>query len=398
MVKLAQRLKARNNNIYQGVKMELTILVGLGGIILGLALYHFRAQKLLLEHGILKEKLNLQDKAHRESQEHFEIKLKSLTQEIFEEKTKRFREDSLKGMELMLSPFKDKFSDFQKRVEEMHLTDTKDRLKLHAEIERIVLTGQKMSIETENLTRALKGDVKLQGNWGEMILEKLLEASGLRNGEEFILQGKDMGLKDEDGRTQQPDVIIKLPENKHLIVDSKVSLVAYERFVNDGEEQDLSHFLDSLYAHIKGLSGKNYQRLDKLQTPDYVMLFIPIEGAFMLAMQKDRELFNHAWDKNIMLVGPSTLLATLRTVASLWKQERQTKNAIEIAKQAGLLYDKFVGVSEDLDQMQGQIRKVGESFDLLRSRMLTGKGSLASRMENLKELGAKTTKSLQIES
>lgn len=369
----------------------------LGGIIVGLILYHLRVQKLLLEHAVLREKLDIQEKNHRESQEKLKFELKTLTQEIFEEKSKRFREDSLRGMELILNPFREKMTDFQKKVEEMHLTDTKDRLKLHAEIERIVLTGQKMSNETENLTRALKGDVKMQGNWGEMILEKLLEASGLRAGEEFILQGKDMGLKDEEGRTQQPDVIINLPENKHLIVDSKVSLVAYERYVNEMSEEDLSHFLDSLYAHIKGLSSKNYQRLEKLQTPDYVMLFIPIEGAFMLAMQKDRELFSHAWDKNIMLVGPSTLLATLRTVASLWKQERQTKNAIEIARQAGLLYDKFAGVADDLDHMQGQIRKVGESFEDLRSRMLTGKGSLASRMENLKELGAKTTKSLQVE-
>lgn len=369
----------------------------LGGIIVGLVLYHLKAQKILLEHAVLREKLDIQEKHHKESQEKLKLELKTLTQEIFEEKSKRFREDSLRGMELILNPFREKMTDFQKKVEEMHLTDTKDRLKLHAEIERIVLTGQKMTSETENLARALKGDVKMQGNWGEMILEKLLEASGLRAGEEFILQGKEMGLKDEEGRTQQPDVIINLPESKHLIIDSKVSLVAYERYVNEEAEEDLSHFLDSLYAHIKGLSSKNYHRLEKLQTPDYVMLFIPIEGAFMLAMQKDRELFSHAWDKNIMLVGPSTLLATLRTVASLWKQERQTKNAIEIARQAGLLYDKFAGVAEDLNQMQGQIRKVGESFDELRSRMLTGKGSLASRMENLKELGAKTSKSLQIE-
>lgn len=377
--------------------MVLTIVVGLGGIVLGLMIYHLRVQKLLLESAIIKEKLTIQEKAHKDSQLAFELKLKTLSQEIFEEKTKRFREDSLKGMELILSPFKEKMTDFQNKVEQMHLTDTKDRLRLHAEIERIVLTGQKMSVETENLTRALKGDVKVQGNWGEMILEKLLEASGLRNGEEFILQGKEMGLKDEEGRTQQPDVIINLPEKNHLIIDSKVSLVAYERFVNEESEEDLSAFLDSIYSHIKGLSGKNYQLLDKLHSPDYVMLFIPIEGAFMLAMQKDRELFNHAWGKNIMLVGPSTLLATLRTVASLWKQERQTKNALEMARQAGLLYDKFVGVAEDLDQMQGQIRKVGNSFDELRSRMLTGKGSLASRMETLKELGAKNSKNLQIE-
>ena len=377
--------------------MGVIILTAVGAFIAGLAVYHFRAQRMLLDHAILKEKFALQEKNHQESSEKLELRMKALSQEIFEEKSKRFREDSLRGMELILNPFKEKMSDFQKKVEEMHLTDTKDRIKLHAEIERIVMTGQHMTTQTENLTRALKGDVKMQGNWGEMILEKLLETSGLRNGEEFILQGKDMGLKDDEGRTQQPDVIIHLPENKHLIVDSKVSLVAYERYVNEHQEEDLSHFLDSIYAHIKGLSSKNYQRLDKLQSPDYVMLFVPIEGAFMLAMQKDRELFHHAWERNIMLVGPSTLLATLRTVASLWKQERQTKNAIEIARQAGMLYDKFVGVADDLDHMQGQIRKVGESFDELRSRMLTGKGSLASRMENLKELGAKATKSLEIE-
>ncbi len=373
------------------------ILAAIGGLILGLAIYHFRSQKMLLELGILKEKLSIQDKVHLEASEKLELRLKSLSQEIFEEKSKRFREDSLRGMELLLNPFKDKMTDFQRKVEEMHLTDTKDRIKLHSEIERIILTGQKMSSETENLTRALKGDVKMQGNWGEMILEKLLESSGLRAGEEFILQGKEMGLKDEEGRTQQPDVIINLPENKHLIVDSKVSLVAYERYVNEGQEEDLSHFLDSLYAHIKGLSSKNYHMLDKLSTPDYVMLFVPIEGAFMLAMQKDNELFSHAWEKNIMLVGPSTLLATLRTVASIWKQERQTKNAIEIARQAGLLYDKFVGVAEELDHMQGQIRKVGHSFDDLRSRILSGKGSLANRMENLKELGARASKALPVQ-
>jgi DNA recombination protein RmuC len=377
--------------------MVTAILAGLLGLLTGFALYHLRAQRLLIELAVLKEKILLQESAHVEAQEKLRLELKSLSQEIFEEKSKRFREDSLRGMELILNPFREKMSDFQRKVEEMHLSDTKERLKLQNEIERIVLTCQKMSLETENLTRALRGDVKVQGNWGEMILEKLLEASGLRAGEEFILQAKDMGLKDEEGRTQQPDVVIVLPENKHLIVDSKVSLVSYERYVTDEKEEDLSLFLDSIYSHIKSLSSKNYQRLDKLQSPDYVMLFIPIEGAFMLAMQKDREIFSHAWDKNIMLVGPSTLLATLRTVASLWKQERQTKNAIEIARQAGLLYDKFVGVAEDLDTMQTQIRKVGDAFSDLRSRMISGKGSVAARMESLKELGARASKSLSLE-
>lgn len=374
--------------------MEFIILALVGGLFLGWTFNHLRTQKIRLDFELLKEKYSLQEKFHVESSEKLEFRLKDISQQIFEEKSKRFREDSLRGMELMLNPFREKMTEFQRKVEEMHLMDTKDRLKLHSEIERIVMTGQKMSLETENLTRALKGDVKLQGNWGELILERVLEASGLREGEEFTLQGKDMKLKDEDGKHMMPDVIINLPDNKHLIVDSKVSLVAYERYVNDGSEEDLSSFLDSLYEHIKGLSKKSYHKLDKLVTPDYVMLFVPIEGAFTLGMQKDKELFNFAWERSIVIVSPSTLLATLRTVSSLWKQERQNKNAIEIARQAGALYDKFVGVAEDLDQMQSQIRKVGDSFDTLRGKMLTGKGSLASRMEGLKELGAKSSKQL----
>jgi DNA recombination protein RmuC len=364
------------------------------GLIVGFIIQHLRMQKMMMSHELLKERYALQEKHHTEGNQMLELRLKDISQQIFDEKSKRFREDSLRGMELMLNPFREKMTDFQKKVEEMHMVDARDRIKLSTEIERIVMTGQKMSLETENLTRALKGDVKLQGNWGEMILEKVLEASGLREGEEFTLQGKDMKLKDEEGKHQMPDVIINLPEGKHLIIDSKVSLVAYERYVNDGTEEDLSNFLDSLYEHIKGLSKKSYHKLEKIISPDYVMLFVPIEGAFTLSMQKDRELFNFAWERSIVIVSPSTLLATLRTVSSLWKQEKQNKNAIEIARQAGALYDKFHGVAEDLDQMQLQIRKVGDSFDNLKGKMLTGKGSLASRMENLKELGAKSSKSL----
>lgn len=376
--------------------MILTTLAFLGGALVGAALYHFRQQKFLLEYRLLQEKLDLQEKYHKESSANLELKLKELTHQIFQEKTKLFREDSLRGMELLLNPFREKMVEFSRKVEEMHVTETRDRIKLQAELERIVLTSQKMSVETENLTRALKGDVKVQGNWGELILERILEASGLRAGEEFILQGQNLKLKDEDGRHQMPDVIINLPEKKHIIVDSKVSLVAYERYVNGQNEEDLSAFLDSLYAHINGLSQKRYHNLEQLTSPDYVLLFVPLEGAFILAMQKDQELFTYAWERNIVLVGPSTLLATLRTVASLWKQERQTKNAMEIARQAGALYDKFVGVAQELDGIQLQLKRVDESFSSLRGKMLTGRGSVASRMESLRELGAKNTKKLDL--
>jgi DNA recombination protein RmuC len=375
----------------------MTIILICGAFLLGFCVAWVLQQKYRTEYRVLQEKYLLQEKFHQESSEKLKWELKQLTTEIFTEKSRTFREDSLKGMELMLNPFREKMSEFSRKVEEMHLTDTKDRLKLHAEISRIVEASAKMSQETENLTRALKGDVKLQGNWGEMILEKILESSGLRSGEEFIVQGKELKLKDDEGRHQMPDVIINLPDSKHLIVDAKVSLVAYERYINNQTDEDLGSFLDSLYAHIKGLSSKRYQHLEKIMTPDYVMLFVPLEGAFMLAMQKDKELFTHAWERNIVLVSPSTLLATLRTVASLWKQERQTKNAIEIARQAGALYDKFVGVTEDIESIRGQLRKVDDSFEGLRGKMITGKGSVASRMETLKELGAKTTKHLELE-
>lgn len=374
--------------------MAVTILVGVVSFLLGALVFYLRFQKVFLDNTLLKEKLSLQEKYRVEGEEKLELRLKELTREIIDDKSRRFREDSLKGMESILNPFREKMTDFQKKVEEMHLLETRDRLKLHAEIERIILSSEKMSIETENLTRALKGDVKVQGNWGELILERILEASGLRKGEEFTIQGKDMKLKDDEGRHAMPDVIINLPEGKHLIVDSKVSLVSYERYTTDQGEEDLSLFLDSLYAHIKGLSQKNYQGLEKLNSPDYVMLFIPIEGAFMLAMQKDKELFTYAWDHNIVLVGPSTLLATLRTISGLWKQERQTKNALEIARLAGNLYDKFVGVSQDFDQIDLQMKRLEDSFVHLKGKMITGRGSVASRMEQLRELGAKNTKTL----
>lgn len=365
-------------------------LIALLAFVFGFLLAALYFQRTRTENQVLRERLRLQD----ESRDLVKTELRNLTSEIITEKSRSFREDSLRGMELVLNPFRDKMNEFSRKVEEMHLTDTKDRIRLHTEIERLVEASARMGQETENLTRALKGDVKLQGNWGEMILEKILESSGLRAGEEFVVQGKELGLKDEEGRQQIPDVIIQLPEKKHLIIDSKVSLVSYERFVNQESDSELKLFLESLNAHIRGLSAKKYQHLEKVLTPDYVMLFIPLEGAFMLAMQKDKELFTRAWEKNIVLVGPSTLMATLRTVASLWKQERQTRNSLEIARQAGALYDKFVGVAEDFETIGVQLRKVDESFSSLKGKMLTGRGSVASRMENLRELGAKTSKEL----
>ncbi len=368
------------------VFMDVHIYSFLAGLSVGAVFYFWKSQKLQFEK-----------KLQEESARKLELQIKDISAQIIQEKTRHFREDSLKGMELLLNPFREKMTEFSRKMEEIHTTETRDRLKLQTELERIVLTGQKMSQETENLTRALRGDVKVQGNWGEMILEKVLEASGLRKGEEFTTQGEGMSLKGEDGRTQMPDVIINLPENKHLIIDSKVSLVSYERFIAEEDESHIKDFLSSINAHIKGLSEKNYQGLERLRSPDYVMLFIPLEGAFTLAMQKDRELFMRAWEKNIVLVSPTTLLATLRTVASLWKQERQSRNALEMANKAGAMYDKFVLVAQDLETLESQIRKVDDTVGNLKSKMLTGRGSVASRMEGLREMGAKATKQLKFD-
>lgn len=372
--------------------MEITLF--LLGLFIGLTFHFMQTQKLKVRLRVSEESHQFQMEEQRKQAELLEEKLSLLGAKIIDEKARLFQEESLKGLDLYLKPFREKLHEFESKVEEIHEKDLRDRIRLQTEIERLGEVSKLMGQETANLTKALKGDVKIQGNWGEMILERILESSGLRRGEEFILQGEGLALKNEEGRLQMPDAIIMLPEEKHLIIDAKVTLSSYERFVNEPNEEDLSLFLDSIYAHIKNLSSKNYHLLDKLITPDYVMLFIPIEGAFMLAMQKDQEIFEYAWDKNIVLVGPSTLLATLKTVSSLWRQQRQTKNSLEIARQAGALYDKFVGVANDLDQMDYQVGKLQESLVLMRSRMLDGKGSIASRMERLKDLGAKTSKSL----
>lgn len=367
------------------------------GLLVGIIFHFLRTQKLKVLLKVLEEKALFQQEEHEKQSQLLEDKLSLLSQKIVEEKSRMLQEESLKGLELYLKPFKEKLHEFESKVEEIHEKDLRDRIKLQTEIERLGEVSRMMGQETANLTKALKGDVKVQGNWGEMILERILESSGLRRGVEFILQGEGLALKNEEGRVQMPDAVIMLPEDKHLIIDAKVTLSSYERFVSEPNEEDLSLFLDSIYAHIKNLSSKNYHLLDKLITPDYVMLFIPIEGAFMLAMQKDLEIFEYAWDKNIVLVGPSTLLATLKTVSSLWRQQRQTKNSLEIARQAGALYDKFVTVVSDIDQMDQQVGKLQESLILMRSRMLDGKGSIASRMEKLKDLGAKTSKSLNLQ-
>jgi DNA recombination protein RmuC len=307
---------------------------------------------------------------------------------------------SEKNMAQILTPLKERISEFQKKVEETYHSESRERFALKSEIEKIVKANEKMTFETQSLTRALKGDVKVQGNWGEMVLERILEASGLRAGEEYVTQGEGMKLKDEFGRDQRPDVIVRLPEGKHLIVDSKVSLVHYERILSESESAKVDEakelFLASVKAHIDGLSKKRYQDLEGLGSPDFVMLFVPIEGAFSMAIQGDGALFSRAWDQGVIVVSPTTLLATLRTIASVWKQERQTRNALEIARVGGALYEKFAGFVDDLKLIDVKLGDAKDAYEKAMNKLSTGKGNLVSRVEHLKKLGAKTSKSVAI--
>ena len=344
--------------------------------------------------------LNNQDKIKdlNSVKENLSKEFENLANKIFQEKMSSFKQENKLGLDNVLIPFKEKLSEFQTVVSKYRDDEIKETSSLKSEIKMIYELNKKLGAEAQNLTKALKGDNKAQGNWGEFILEKILEGSGLREGFEYTLQGKDMGLKNEDGAIQRPDVIVNLPDEKHLIIDSKVSLVAYERYIgSETKEQSEPHLKDftlSIKNHIKGLSDKKYHHLDKLLTPDFVFLFIPIEGAFSEAIQADIELFSYAWDRKIILVSPTTLMVTLKTVESIWRQEKQNKNALDIAKQAGDLYDKFVGFTEDLMNLKNSLNRSQESFDLVMKKLSDGRGNIMSRFDKLKALGAKANKSI----
>jgi len=295
----------------------------------------------------------------------------------------------------LVTPLQTKIRDFEQKVDEVYRTEAAERNSLRGEIKNLVELNQQISKEASNLAMALKGDTKKQGNWGELILEKVLEFSGLRKDQEYKLQ---VSQQDGDGRRQQPDAIIYLPENKHIIVDAKVSLVAYERYVSAQTDEEravaLLDHIGSVKNHIKGLSDKNYPGLPGLDAPDFTLLFMPIESSFGLAIQADNELFQHAWDRKIVIVSPSTLLATLRTISSIWKQERQTKNAMDIADRAGKMYDKFVGFVEDMISVGKRMDDAKASYSGAMNKLSTGAGNLVRQSEQLKDMGAKAIKQL----
>ncbi len=320
---------------------------------------------------------------------------KNIANTILEEKTKTFTDQNKTSLDSILTPLKERIEEFKKQVETTYEKESRDTLSLKDEVKRLSELNTRISEEANNLTRALKGDTKTQGNWGEFVLEKILERSGLEKDREYKIQ---VSTKNVNGETIRPDVVVFLPENKHIIIDAKVSLTAYEALVSAENDEEREQFkkdhIASLRSHLKLLGDKNYQTAEGLNSPELVLMFVPIEASFGIAVQADRELFNVAWDKKIVIVSPSTLLATLVTISSLWKQEKQTRNAIDIAVRSGALYDKFVGFIEDLKDVGRHIDKSKETYKDAMSKLYEGKGNIVRSIETLKTLGAKTTKSM----
>ena len=341
----------------------------------------------------LREKSEEHKRELEEIQNKFTEKFENIAHKIFEEKTSKFTEQNKNNLDIILNPLKEKIRDFEKKVEDSYKAEAAERNTLKGEIKKLVEINKQISEEANNLAKALKGDTKKQGNWGEMILEKILERSGLTKGQEYMLQNSTLN---DEGRRIQPDAVVHLPDNKHIIIDAKVSLVAYDAYVNcDGEEERVRHLkahIESVRRHIKELSDKNYPGASLFNAPDFTIMFIPVEPCFSLVLQTDQELFGFAWDRKIVVVSPTTLLATLRTVASIWKQEKQNRNALEIARQSGELYDKFVGFSQDLIDLGTKLQAASKSYEGAMNKLVDGRGNLVKRAEEIKKLGAKANK------
>jgi len=328
-------------------------------------------------------------------QEKFTKEFENLANKILEEKTTKFTEQNKENLKNILSPLQDKIQLFEKKVEDTH----KESIDYHAALRQQILglreMNEQMSKETLNLTKALKGDSKMQGNWGELVLERVLEKSGLEKDREYFVQ---QSFVTEEGNRVFPDVIINLPDGKKMIVDSKVTLTAYERYINEEDENLKTQFLKehviSINRHVEQLGNKNYHDLYQMESPDFVLLFIPIESAFALALNEDTSLYNKAFEKNIVIVTPSTLLATLRTIDSMWTNQKQQENALEIARQAGALYDKFEGFVTDLVKIGKKMDEAKVEYQGAMNKLVDGKGNLITSVEKLKKMGAKAKKSL----
>lgn len=325
----------------------------------------------------------------------FQREFENVAEKLLKEKSKEFIDVNRTNLDIVLTPLKENLKAFEDKVEKVYNMEAAERNTLKGVITQLMDLNKQISDEAQNLTKALKGDNKKQGNWGEVILERVLERSGLARDQEYRIQA---AMQATDGTRYQPDVIIDLPDDKHLVIDSKVSLIAYERLVNADTEEDRKLFakahVESLRGHISGLSAKKYHDLYKINSPDFVLLFVPIESSFSIAVQLDGELFNYAWDKKVVIVSPSTLLATLRTIASMWKQERQNRNVLEIARLSGDMYDKFVGFLGDMDGIGRNINQTQTAYNSALNKLSDGRGNLTSTAERIKKLGAKADKQI----
>ncbi len=349
------------------------------------------SQQFLQQEQQLNEKLELLIGARVELSNQF----KTLANEILEEKTKRFTEQNQTNLSQLLTPLAVQIKTFQQKVEEVYVQEGKDRSALSEQVRLLMGLNQQLSTDTSNLTRALTTSSKAQGDLGEMILEKILESSGLRKDEEYVVQNS---FRDQDSRQARPDVIVKLPENKHLIIDSKISLTAYNEYVNAESDEErklaLARHMESIRRHIKELAEKNYQSLHQLQSIDFVCMFVPIEGAFMAAISNDPELWASYFDRGVLLMSPSTLLFVVRTVAHLWRQERQKQNVQDIVNRGAELYDKLVGFVDDLKSVGDRLEQAKTSYGLALGKLSTGKGNVIRQAEMLKSLGVKPKKYL----
>ncbi|MCH9659475.1 MAG: DNA recombination protein RmuC [Bacteroidetes bacterium] len=340
----------------------------------------------------LELKLKEQQGELEKVQEKFTKEFENLANKILETKSEKFTKQNKENLDGILKPLQEKIDKFEKKVEETHKESIDRHAMLRQQIIGLKELNEQMSKEATNLTKALKGDSKLQGNWGELVLERVLEKSGLEKDREYFIQSS---FTNEEGRRVLPDVVLHLPDDKKMIIDSKVSLTAYERYVNeddeDQKERELKEHVGSLKKHIEQLSDKNYQDIYKIESPDFVLLFVPIEPAFAVALKQDNHLYNWAFEKNIVIVTPTTLLATLRTIDSMWNNEKQQQNALEIATQAGRLYDQFVNLTDDLIKVGNQLKTVQGSYDGTMKK-LTGQGNLIKKVESIKKLGIKQKK------
>ncbi|WP_249548425.1 DNA recombination protein RmuC [Anaplasma phagocytophilum] len=349
------------------------------------------------------ERTNMQFDAFLKSvDEQTKLHFENLANKIFDEKMNKFSKMSREGLHYLLEPVKENIQILKKELEEAFVRQGKEQFSLKNEIQRIVLANERITLQAENLASALKGNNKLQGSWGEVILEKVLEDSGLRRDQDYKMHSAGMSLTGITGGKQYPDVVVLLPEDKHIVVDSKVSLVHYERYCSEKQDENLrlahlKQFVHSVRSHVNDLAGKRYTDIDSLNAPDFVLMFIPIESAYFLMVRADTELHGYAWCKKVVIVCPSTLLATLRTIESLWRLEKQNRNTLEIARQGGALYDKIAGFIQDMQKLGKQLDVAGCVYRDAMKKLSEGHGNILARTKNLKNLGVKASKSLEIE-